>query len=387
MFWRLYGRDFLTIGIAILVLAVLLYLRKRAINTPERVAPYREPLVPEEFWRTCPPINQEGSADRPVVVLIVRHWLPDRRSGATTMAAEMTRFLVKTAGWQVAVITPFSSVASHDDIPIIRFDQRPLVELAVRKANVIVTQYQVVETAALTARNARKPLVLVTHDDSMNPWINLAKAKCGSQNVALINNSEWLDTLYRFQGVASTILYPPVYTKQYKTHTTRRYVTLVNCNENKGASLFYQLARAMPDVEFLAVAGSYGDQVQPPALPNLKAWRSQEDMRKVYAQTGILLMPSKSESWGKAAIEAAASGIPVIASTAPGLKEALGPAGIFCDREDAGAWITEIRRLQDNPLAYEQASRAMARRAAALDPTEQLERMRGFLLERRWVQD
>ncbi len=85
------------------------------------------------------------------------------------------------------------------------------------------------------------------------------------------------------------------------------------------------------------------------------------------------------------AIEAAASGIPVVAAATPGLKEALGPAGIFCERDNLDAWVTEIRRLRDSPLAYEQASRAISRRVAALEPTEQLERMRAFLLERRWA--
>lgn len=381
-----YGRDFIAIAATILVLAAILYARKRAADTKGRVAPYREPLVPEDFWRSVPAQNPEGSADRPVVVWIVRHWLPATRSGATTMAYEMSRFLKQVAGWHVIVITPYSPVAAYDDMPILTFDQRPLVELAIKKAHVIMTQYQVIETAAATAQRARKPLVLVAHDDSLNPWITLAKTKCGTQNVGLITNSEWLDTLYRFQGVASVVLYPPVYIKAYQTHTTRTYVTLVNCNENKGALLFYRVAKALPEFQFLAVAGSYGEQVSPPRLPNLTAWGPQADMRRVYAVTGILLAPSKAESWGRVAIEAAASGIPVIAAPTPGLKEALGPAGIFCDREDTAAWVTEIRRLQNSVADYEQASRAVARRAASLDPTEQLERMRGFLLDRRWVE-
>lgn len=377
-------REIIATVTAITLLLLTLYIRKKT-KDDGRTAPYREALVGPEFWQTCPPPPAEGSADRPLVVWIVRHWLPGTRNGATTMAYEMSRFLVRVAGWQVVIITPFSTVASYDDMPVLTFNQKPLVELAVRRAHVIMTQYQVIETAAQTAHNARKPLVLVAHDDSLNPWIDLAKTVCGASNVGLINNSEWLDTLYRFQGVASAVVYPPIYVKDYKTHTDRTYVTLVNCNAAKGAKQFYEIARQMPDVQFLAVAGFYGDQVAPPRLPNLKALKAQQDIRNVYSRTKILLVPSEKESWGRVAIEAAASGIPVVASATPGLKEALGPAGIFCDRSDIDAWVTEIRRLVTQPLAYEQASRAAARRAAALDPTEQLERMRAFLLERRWV--
>lgn len=377
-------REITATATAITLLFLTLYIRKKT-KDDGRTAPYRGALVGSEFWQSCPPSPAEGSADRPLVVWIVRHWLPGTRNGATTMAYEMSRFLVRVAGWQVVIITPFSTVASHDDMPVIKFDQKPLVELAVRRAHVIMTQYQVIETAAQTAHNARKPLVLVAHDDSLNPWIDLAKTVCGAPNVGLINNSEWLDTLYRFQGIASTVVYPPIYVKDYKTHTDRTFVTLVNCNAAKGAKQFYEIARQMPDVQFLAVAGFYGDQVAPPRLPNLTALKAQQDMRKVYSRTKILLVPSEKESWGRVAIEAAASGIPVVASATPGLKEALGPAGIFCERDDIYAWVTEIRRLVTQPLSYEQASRAALRRATALDPTEQLERMRAFLLERRWA--
>jgi glycosyltransferase involved in cell wall biosynthesis len=408
-------RELAATALAITALFIALYIRKQT-KDDGRTAPYREALVPEGFWQSCPPPPAEGSADRPLVVWIVRHWLPTTRNGATTMAYEMSRFLVRVAGWQVVILTPFSTVTSYqgvlfgstperllrarisdtqsvseistkrcDDMPVIKFDQKPLVELAVRRAHVIMTQYQVIETAAQTACNARKPLVLVAHDDSLNPWIDLAKTVCGAPNVGLINNSEWLDTLYRFQGVASTVVYPPIYVKDYKTHTDRTYVTLVNCNAAKGAKQFYEIARQMPDVQFLAVAGFYGDQVAPPRLSNLTAVKAQQDMRKVYSRTKILLVPSEKESWGRVAIEAASSGIPVVASTTPGLKEALGPAGIFCERDDIDAWVTEIRRFVTQPLAYEQASRAALRRATALDPTEQLERMRAFLLERRWL--
>jgi glycosyltransferase involved in cell wall biosynthesis len=227
--------------------------------------------------------------------------------------------------------------------------------------------------------------VLVTHDDSMNPWIDKVKGICGN-SVSLVNNSEWLDTLYRFQGLPSCVIYPPVFWKEYRVNSTRQYVTLVNCNKNKGVETFYEIARRMSHVEFLAVAGAYGDQIPPPAdLQNVRGLRHQADIRSVFAQTGILCVPSEKESWGKTALEAAASGIPVLAHPTAGLKEALGPDGIYCNRENVEAWVREIQKLLDSPLAYEKASRAIYRRVVSLDPTQQLEEFRAFLLDRRWV--
>ncbi|WP_262928542.1 glycosyltransferase family 4 protein [Streptomyces sp. CBMA152] len=47
----------------------------------------------------------------------------------------------------------------------------------------------------------------------------------------------------------------------------------------------------------------------------------------VYSRSRVILMPSLYESWGRVAVEAFASGIPVIAHTTPGLVESMGEAG------------------------------------------------------------
>jgi glycosyltransferase involved in cell wall biosynthesis len=93
----------------------------------------------------------------------------------------------------------------------------------------------------------------------------------------------------------------------------------------------------------------------------------------VYARTRILLMPSEYESWGRAGVEAMASGIPVIASPTPGLKESLGKAGVFVNRGNRDGWQAAIERL-DDPAAYAAASSAALRRSKQLDPRVDLAR-------------
>ena len=56
-------------------------------------------------------------------------------------------------------------------------------------------------------------------------------------------------------------------------------------------------------------------------------------------------MPSNNETWGRTAVEAMASGIPVIHSESPGLVECVGGAGIQCDRIDVDGWCQSIRRI------------------------------------------
>ncbi len=58
-----------------------------------------------------------------------------------------------------------------------------------------------------------------------------------------------------------------------------------------------------------------------------------------------LLQPSFAEGFGLPALEAAASGCPVIASDIPPLREVLGPAGLFFPAGDAGRLARELERV------------------------------------------
>jgi glycosyltransferase involved in cell wall biosynthesis len=78
------------------------------------------------------------------------------------------------------------------------------------------------------------------------------------------------------------------------------------------------------------------------------------------------------ESYGRVAVEAMCSGIPVVAHPTPGLMESLGEAGVFADRDDLDAWEAAVKRLF-SPKVYPQASKASAARAAELDPGPELD--------------
>lgn len=178
--------------------------------------------------------------------------------------------------------------------------------------------------------------------------------------------------------VRSIIVHPPVAAADYAV-TPGDAVTLVNLSEAKGADVFYALAERFPDRAFLGVRGGYGVQVTPRGpddVPNVTLLEHvpPHQMRdQVYARTRVLLMPSAHESWGRAGIEAMTSGIPVIAAPTPGLRESLGDAGVFCDRDDLDAWEAALRRLLDG-RRWKAASRKAKARAGELDPSADLDR-------------
>jgi glycosyltransferase involved in cell wall biosynthesis len=92
-------------------------------------------------------------------------------------------------------------------------------------------------------------------------------------------------------------------------------------------------------------------------------------------------MPSKEETWGRTAVEAMSSGIPVIAAPTPGLRECCGDAAIFCDRGDIDAWISAIQKLRSDREYYNWRSSVAHERARALDPEPDLERLDKWMEE------
>ncbi len=161
----------------------------------------------------------------------------------------------------------------------------------------------------------------------------------------------------------------------------RMYVTLSNVNENKGGKLLIQLARAMPDIQFQGILGGYRSQIIEHGIPNLKYIANTTQIKDVYAQTWVLIMPSREETWGRTAIEAMSSGIPVIAAPTPGLRECCKDGALFCDRDDVDAWVTTLGKLKKDREFYNSRSVAAFSRARELDPHPDLEKLE------KWITD
>src|SRR5690606_27495572 len=93
----------------------------------------------------------------------------------------------------------------------------------------------------------------------------------------------------------------------------------------------------------------------------------------VYARTRVLLMPSKQETYGRTAVEAACSGIPTIAAPTPGLVESLRDSTTFVPLAHISGWEGEIERLSD-PTAWKAASLQAQALADTLDPAGDIDR-------------
>ena len=150
---KLYLSDTTIILAVFVAFFLILYVRKNVeFTNKNRLAPFREPLVPEDFWKIC------KKSDSITIVWIVRHYLPDFKAGAEFMAYDINKYFIDVLGWKVIVIVPHSSVASYEDVEILQFYQKTEIEVAISRAHCIFSQYQVIETAAITS--ARSMIVL-----------------------------------------------------------------------------------------------------------------------------------------------------------------------------------------------------------------------------------
>jgi glycosyltransferase involved in cell wall biosynthesis len=114
-------------------------------------------------------------------------------------------------------------------------------------------------------------------------------------------------------------------------------------------------------------------------LSNLRYVPHTDTIKDVYATTWVQIMPSKEETWGRTAVEAMSSGIPVIVSPTSGLRECCSEAAIYCDRNDIDAWVIALRQLASDQEFYNRRSAAALERARALDPLPNLDRCEEWL--------
>jgi glycosyltransferase involved in cell wall biosynthesis len=224
------------------------------------------------------------------------------------------------------------------------------------------------------ALQVRKPLMYITHNTYWNRMVEVKRT------VYIVYNADWAKKDLQAKGYdhENITVHPPVWFDDYHVaRPKRKYVALLNCNENKGGKIFIEIASRMPDIEFLGVIGMYGDQERDDTLPNLKYIPNTPNIKEVYAQMKLMLMPSDYESYGRTSVEACCSGIPVIANATPGLTEALGDAGLFVkDRNDVSEWVNLIRATLEKDTYKAQSAKCLSH-AKTLNERNTTE-MKGF---------
>ena len=276
------------------------------------------------------------------VLTLIPRYVPKHNAGSEIMVARLNRVLVN-AGHDVRVITTWHESRQgyvHAGIPVDEVSGAEVDALIdAFSPDVILTQYNESARAARISAGTGIPWAALIHKDNPDAVASLASGP----HLAVFNTRHLLAHFAGYTG-CSLVVHPPVFAAEHAT-TPGAAVTLVNLSADKGAGVFYALADRFPSLSFLGVIGGYGQQDIRTHQPNVRIHDHTTNMRDVWCQTRVVLMPSVTESYGLVAAEAMTSGIPVIAHPTSGLRECLGVGGLFADRDDLEAWVATLESL------------------------------------------
>lgn len=196
--------------------------------------------------------------------------------------------------------------------------------------------------------------------------VSQASASTFPQRTILVANSGYTGGRYASATGREVLVVPPqISPERYATTSSRQFVSFVNPVRQKGVDLALQVAAALPDIPFLFIegwplskSGKAALQERIGSLHNVRLLDSFLDMRRVYARTRMMLVPSQwDEAFCRVVVEAQASGIPAVASKRGGLPDTVGDAGLVLGAEEpADVWASAVREVWSDPLLYARLS-------------------------------
>lgn len=190
---------------------------------------------------------------------------------------------------------------------------------------------------------------------------NLESHRDGLRRASLvIANSRYVQGLLRqMLSIESSLVYPCTDLDRYRSEGgDHDRILFVKPQYVKGLPILTEIARRMPDTRFLVMGkASRRGRRALVGLPNVEVAGWTDDMRPVYARSRVFLGPSIwPEPFGRVFVEAAASGVPSVASERGGIPESVGDGGVLVkDIFDIDAWIEALRRLED-PATWQSLS-------------------------------
>ncbi len=288
------------------------------------------------------------------VVFFVHAWAGTHNSGAEWTVQHYAKFLHQK-GCSIEVILPENQIyPDGEKFAFIKFITGYYSNeffLALSNADVVFTHLDNTGVAINWARHFKKHLIFLSHNDHD---YRIVRARQANISVVYNNKANEKNVGGGPYPNPSIVCKPPIFPDDVKYNRKHgQNVTLINCNENKGGKILVELAKRLPKIKFLGVLGSYGEQIIDDTYKNLKYVPQTPDIHLIYGKSNIVLMPSDYESYGRVALEAAINRLPVICTPTDGLKECLGSAGLYFDRDDLDGMAKKIEELMTDEILYD----------------------------------
>lgn len=228
------------------------------------------------------------------------------------------------------------------------------IDAETAEASVLFGHSTLSQETIRAARRMRLPSILAVHapprfgTDLRRAWAS-ATVRLYNTEVA---RKDWHDP-------KGWLLHPPVGEPSAIMIGPHNALTLTSSLLNKGAGRVLELAARRPDQRFIIVespahpthgAPDFWESAE--KLPNVEIWPRlhPDEMGRLWAETRILLVPSRYETYGMSALEAAWHGIPSVHVDTPHVREGIGTAArlltsVSVDELDKA--VTEIELEHD----------------------------------------
>jgi glycosyltransferase involved in cell wall biosynthesis len=183
------------------------------------------------------------------------------------------------------------------------------------------------------------------------------------------------------------VLHPPISKLPTKTFSNGDAYTCLSSLVNKGVEVMLSLAEMYPDKRFIIVRspaepthGIRNLEERAARLPNVELHPrvDPKDVYKYLEQTRVLIVPSRYETYGMSAIEAAGYGIPTVHVDTPHVREGIGDAAVLVPGLDTQRTANGIELIEKDYEKYSLNSRTRAEFLASRQEVE-LEKFSDFI--------
>ncbi len=183
------------------------------------------------------------------------------------------------------------------------------------------------------------------------------------------------------------VLHPPISELPSNTSTNGDAYTCLSSLKNKGVEVMLSLAEMYPDKRFIIVRspaesthGILDLEEKAAKLSNIELHPrvDPKDVYKYLKQTRVLVVPSRYETYGMSAIEAAGYGIPTVHVDTPHVREGIGDAAVLVPGLNTEKTASGIELIEKNYEKYSFNARARAEFLTARQEVE-LEKFSDFI--------
>ena len=165
------------------------------------------------------------------------------------------------------------------------------------------------------------------------------------------------------------IVHPPV-DPRGRPQAEGEAIIGLNASKLKGGEVFAAVAEASHRPAYM-IKGGHGKQVDMPDSVQMVGTQLPNQIPEFLTRARVMLMPTKFEAYGMAGLEALASGVPVVASDLPGVREALGEAAVYVKPDDVDGFVKAVERFDDDDFHAEMVTKSLARAQECWERTQQ----------------